>query len=109
MRNWLIGSALVIGGGLLVVILTVLGFALPVAKGIAIAVATAGFIIQMYAAFSLRASFVRERKRAQLARQAHAEVMERVKGLPPEQAIPLLQGHFAQLLQEQAALRPLGE
>lgn len=87
MRNWLVGAGMVIGGALLIPLLIVLGLSQKIATIVSIVVAVCGFAVQMYAAFSMRASFRREQR---LARQKHEAIMRKAKELSPEQAISLL-------------------
>lgn len=89
MKNWLIGMGLVIGGGILMILLTILGLSRQVAVGISMAVSVGGFIIQMYVAFSMKTSFERSHREAQ---REHEALMKRAQRLPPEQAIQLLLG-----------------
>lgn len=91
MKNWLVGTGLVIGGGVLVVLLIVLGLPRQVAVGVGMAVSIGGFAIQMYTAFSMKSSFERQHRMAQ---QEHEALMERAQKLPPEQAIQLLLGNI---------------
>ena len=78
MRNWIIGTALVIGGALVAFALVAVGVP-PTVSCIGIAVSTTGFLIQMYTAFSTKARFERE-QRASL--KAYADVMQRAATLP---------------------------
>ena len=87
MKNWLIGTGIVIGGGLLAIVLVICGLSNKAAAVIATAVSTCGFIIQMYAAFSMKVSFERQ---SRLVRQEHEALMDRARKLSPEEAIRLL-------------------
>jgi hypothetical protein len=90
MRNgFFFGTALVIGGALLIPCLIALGLSHHVAAVIGMVVAVGGFIIQMYTAFKVHFSFEREWKQKQ---QEHEALMEEVKHLPPEEAIRRLLG-----------------
>ena len=74
MKNWLVGTGLVIGGGVMVMLLMALGFSRQVAIGIGMAVSIGGFIMQMYTAFSTKASFERSHR---LAQQQHEALIRR--------------------------------
>lgn len=91
MKNWLVGTGLVIGGSILVLLLVELGLSRQVAVGIGTAVSVGGFIIQMYSTFGMRASFERSHRAAQ---REHEALMKRARRLPPEQAIQLLLGNI---------------
>lgn len=87
MRNWLIGTGLVISGGVLAIAMMALGFPRLAVVGISIAIATCGFVIQMYTAFSGKMSFERGLREKQ---RQHEALMKRAQKLSPEQAIQLL-------------------
>ena len=88
MQTFYIGTGMVIGGvSLMMPVILLLGFSKMTAGIVGMSISTIGFIIQMYAMFSIRASFEQESK---LLEQKHEAVMEKVKTLPPEEAIELL-------------------
>lgn len=87
MRNWLIGTGLVIGSVGLGALLVALGASRQFAVIISIAVATLGFIIQMHTAFSMMASSKREIKKS---RQEYEALMRKAQELSPLEAIELL-------------------
>ncbi|MBI2065005.1 MAG: hypothetical protein HYT62_03075 [Candidatus Yanofskybacteria bacterium] len=87
MKNWLVGTGVVISGGFLVVLLMALGVSRQISFGIGVPFIVGGYIIQMYAAFSMKAFYERQDR---LAQREYEALMERVQKLPPEQAIQLL-------------------
>lgn len=91
MKNWLIGTGMVISGGILIMLLEVMGLSRQAAVSIGVAVSVGGFVVQVYTAFSMKSSFERQHK---LAQQEHRALMKRAQELPPEQAIQLLLGRI---------------
>lgn len=87
MKQWLVGAGMVIGGSMVWVLLMVLGVPRPVAVGIGMACGIAGFIIQMFAAFSMKAAADKDLHRMQVE---HEELLRRARELPPEEAVALL-------------------
>ena len=86
-HHFLIGTALVIGGALVVAALKLLGFSGSTAKIIGVTIAISGFITQMWAAFGMRAAFLREQR---LLQERHEVLMEQARFLPPEEAVRML-------------------
>ena len=87
MRNYAIGTGIIIVGATVFIVMAAFGVSVAVAGGITIAVATVGFVIQMVSAFSVRAGYEREHDAAEAEHQA---VMARAASLPPEAGIALL-------------------
>jgi hypothetical protein len=88
MRSFYLGTGMLIGSVVFIMpALLLLGFSRPTTAIVGIAISTIGFVLQMYAMFSLRASFEREIESSQ---KRHEAVMEKAKTLPPEEAIKLL-------------------
>lgn len=83
------GSAttLVIVAALLPVPLTLMGLPRAWAAGAPVALACAGFALQMWAAFSLRRRHVRDLQGIQ---RRHRDLMDAASKLPPNEAVALL-------------------
>lgn len=91
MKNWLIGTGLVIGGGITTLILFSLGVPHKTAAIVGVSVATGGFIIQMVSAFRIKSSFDRQEK---LVQKEFEETVRKARELPLEKAIELLLKHI---------------
>ena len=87
MRDFLIGTAMVIGGGLLFMLLPLFGFSHQHAVIMGATVSILGFCVQMGGAFSVKNAFERDLQQSQ---QEHEALIRRARELPPEEGIQLL-------------------
>lgn len=88
MRSLYIGTGVLIAGVSLVMpLMFLLGCSKLVCAIVGISVSSVGFVIQMYSMFSLWNCARQEQK---ILQERHEMVMEKIKELPPEEAIELL-------------------
>ncbi len=87
MKAFIIGSSLVIIGGLSVYAMAAFGVPKPWSAAIGIAICAIGFIVQMCSLFGTKRAHDRHMRNA---RMMHGRIMAEASSLPPEQAIDLL-------------------
>ena len=87
MKNWLVGTGVVIGASMVWALLIAAGVPHFVAAGVCGVLALAGFALQVYAALSMKAEGERSIRRMQ---QDHEALLRRARELPPEEAVRLL-------------------
>ena len=90
MKNYIVGTVLLIAGGILMVVLRAQGVTHQIAAMICMSISLCGFIIQLCAIFGTKLSFDKKLRQTQ---EAHEAKMRAIKDLPPEEAIQeLLRG-----------------
>ncbi len=83
MRGWIFGTAGVVGGSIVAIVAKLLGMPRGASAILGMAISVAGFGLQMYSAFKMRADFERERIRRE---EGHRAFMAQLKGLSQEES-----------------------
>ena len=89
MKNYTIGTAMVIGGVVVIALGLLVGIPRNVSVGLGMAISTLGFVFQMHASLKMRAEFNREvanlDREMQTLQADHEAFVREIQDLPPNE------------------------